>query len=202
MRKAEYWKSSNTSTTDSLQHDVAVRKMCLLCCWTFILASSLLWWPRWSVNRIYRSSSKRVRSHTASVTVTESKCWRKGEGEHLFCGQALNSAWGSLATPLAAAREVCSSAARSFSSLSSDSHLAHNTHFTELVSIRFAPKFSDHLLKIQQQQTNYPRKNLLEERWQLSQVPGQDILKSLSVSQDQYLIQMNSSLIIASVFPV
>lgn len=86
---------------DSLQYSVTVRKMCLLHCWTLILVSSLLWWPRWSVNRTYRSAGKCVRTNTASITVTESKCRRKWcGGEDQSCRLAPKKGWGNLAMPV------------------------------------------------------------------------------------------------------
>lgn len=75
--------------------------MCLLHWWTFILGSLLLWWPRWSVNRTYRSAGKCVRTNTASITVTESKCRRKWcGGEDQSCRLALKNGWGNLAMPV------------------------------------------------------------------------------------------------------
>lgn len=164
--------------------------MCLLCCGTFILASSLLWWPRWSVNRIYRSSTKRVRSNTASVTVTESKCWRKGvgvrtclAGRHWTAsGAALPHHWrpfGRFVPQLQRALPVKAVAASWHTIRISQSWYL-------LVFQKLVPKFSDHFLKNKNKPKNKTKTKPGRICWKrYCRYRNRTFGKSLSVSQDQ-----------------
>lgn len=106
-------------------------------------------------------------------------------GESLPRGQALNE-WGSPTTPLAEVWKVCSSAAESFSNQSRDSQLTHNTDPTKLISISFPKACSKILWPFikRKKKGKKLRKNLLEERLQVSQVSEWEILKeSICVSK-------------------